>query len=690
MIIDYRSSARRIYLVVGVSLVLLTTIFVALGFQPLTDRLHDEHARQITFYLKSHGWLIESALKHHREQARQAASRTAIRKKQILYNKGEITLDALITFSKAKLADALSSGEITAIVRFDPRGRLLYQVGEAIDPAHYPSNWTDIDKVTLLKRVVNEQGNSRLIYYSPIIDRKADIVGYDLLAFDDAGIRSHIDRPYANQGNLVLIAGGQIIYQPPRYINPMMAAMITAYAQDHQQGHPMTMENRQGYIVRELPLPDSNWELYLFVNETLFFAQQDRQIIMLLVLVFALAAATLGGMIMILRPLINAAIEERVLLDKSYLKLKHSEAHYRSIFSAVQDMILVLNPDQTIYEINPAATKILGYTQQELKQLSAKDIIHPDHLSVIGSIYAAVEREEPFHFETTFIRKDRSSFFANIKGTEFSLVDKLHVLLIIADISKRRELEKAREQLIATVNHELRTPLTSIAGFTELLRANRLTDDDRHQYLNIIDKESKHLQTLIERLLDLRHAQQGELTYHFESLDAALWLRECATLILDGAGCENYELDLAVNLPLVRADSERLHQVLVHLLSNAMKFSTPGAPIQVSARPAIGTEGDAVVEVKVTDAGIGIPAEAVAELFTPFYQVDNSATREHGGAGLGLALVKEIIGAHQGRVWVESTPDKGSSFYFTLPVAGNEMTGLGSTGPPAHAEGVEE
>lgn len=224
--------------------------------------------------------------------------------------------------------------------------------------------------------------------------------------------------------------------------------------------------------------------------------------------------------------------------------------------------------------------------------------------------------------------------------------------------------EQLKDELISIVSHELRTPLTSLQGFTELMLQRTFSPQKQRQFLTVIHTESVRLTNLINDFLDIQRMEAGRQVYHFAGVPLAPLLRETLAVYLSESGKHRVRLEAADTLPLVWADVDRLTQVLANLLSNAVKFSLHGGEITVGAVQ----EGNYVV-VWVTDQGIGMSADSMQKLFTKFYRVDTQETRRIGGTGLGLVLVKEIIEAHQGRVWVESTLGVGSTFFFTVPLA---------------------
>ena len=219
-----------------------------------------------------------------------------------------------------------------------------------------------------------------------------------------------------------------------------------------------------------------------------------------------------------------------------------------------------------------------------------------------------------------------------------------------------------KDELISTVSHELRTPLASLRGFAELMLKRNFTFEKQRELLDVIHSEAIRLTHLIDDFLDLQRIEGGHHPYVFAPLALESVLHESVELFETIGGPHSLRWEVPSLLPRVHGDANRLRQVLVNLVSNAIKFSPQGGPIEV------GAEAEAHrVMVWVKDHGVGIPPEAIPKLFTKFFRVDNSDTRGIGGTGLGLALVREIIHAHQGNVWVESTLKSGSTFFFTLP-----------------------
>ena len=248
-----------------------------------------------------------------------------------------------------------------------------------------------------------------------------------------------------------------------------------------------------------------------------------------------------------------------------------------------------------------------------------------------------------------------------------------------------RELDKLKSNFLATVSHELRTPLTSVIGFSEMLLdgiGGTLSPEQRN-YVETILSRGEELLTLISQILEMSRLEVGAIRLALQSYDAAALVnRAISGLELEAARADvtlRTELVLG-SLPPVLADADKVHRVLTNLLSNAVKFTDAGGRVTVTATPApirrpfaeetlFGEEDANALRITVRDTGVGIAADQLERIFEAFYQVDAGPTRAHGGAGLGLSIVKNLVVAHGGDAWAESTPGEGAVLSFTLPIA---------------------
>ncbi|WP_437814346.1 ATP-binding protein [Sorangium sp. So ce1078] len=250
-----------------------------------------------------------------------------------------------------------------------------------------------------------------------------------------------------------------------------------------------------------------------------------------------------------------------------------------------------------------------------------------------------------------------------------------------------KELDRLKSNFLATVSHELRTPLTSIMGYSEMLAegiGGPLTGEQR-EFIDTIRSKSEQLLGLIMSLLDLSKLESGTLIVHRTEVAVGPVLVEAASTMAPAASKKGVELRIHAesDLPPVLGDSDRLRQVFINLVENAVKFTEAGGEVQLVAR-AVSEDTDDLpglvlvaplqraVEIRVVDTGIGIPPGERLKVFDPFYQIDQSSTREHGGTGLGLSIVKRLVEAHSGTVRIEPNEPRGTVFVVKLPtVAGS-------------------
>jgi PAS domain S-box-containing protein len=342
--------------------------------------------------------------------------------------------------------------------------------------------------------------------------------------------------------------------------------------------------------------------------------------------------------------------------------LRKSEELYRTLAANFPNGAVFLFNQELQYTIaDGAGLAPVGLSKEALEGKTIWEASPPDICALLDPYYRAALAGTAATFEIPYanrvylmhtlpIKNEHGEIFAGMAMTQ--------------DITALKEVERLKDEVMSTVGHELRTPLTSLRGFAELMLEREFSPDKRQRFLSIIHGETVRLTNLINDFLDLQRMESGRQIYHLDCVDLLELLRGSIALFQQTDGKHPLRLEVPDTLPPIQADKDRIRQVLSNLLSNAIKFSPKGGEVTVGAR-----QQGAYIEMWVTDQGVGIPAEAIPQLFCKFFRVDNSQTRNIGGTGLGLALVKEIVEAQQGRVWVDSEPDRGSTFFFTLPVA---------------------
>jgi two-component system phosphate regulon sensor histidine kinase PhoR len=238
-------------------------------------------------------------------------------------------------------------------------------------------------------------------------------------------------------------------------------------------------------------------------------------------------------------------------------------------------------------------------------------------------------------------------------------------IFVFHDLTRIRQLENTRREFVANVSHELRTPLSLIKGYVETLLDGAITDPELSaKFLQTIERHSNRLTNLIEDLLTISRLESGQITLQMRAIP----LRPFASSLIAELQTRAKERGTTIlnEIPdqlTGRADPDRLEQVFVNLVENAIKYGRAKGHVTVRGRTVNGH-----VELCVADDGPGIPAEARERIFERFYRVDRARSRESGGTGLGLAIVKHIVQSHGGKVWVEGEAGQGAQFYFTLPV----------------------
>ncbi len=247
------------------------------------------------------------------------------------------------------------------------------------------------------------------------------------------------------------------------------------------------------------------------------------------------------------------------------------------------------------------------------------------------------------------------------------------LILVFHDISEIKRLETVRADFVANVSHELRTPLTAIRGYVETLLQSPPSDpaDARH-FLEIVERHTERLGRLTEDLLTLSDLESGKFSLAPRPVDIAQLVQRVLEIFWKLAEKKNIKLTKQIdrNLPPLIGDFDRLQQLFVNLVDNAVKFTPSNGTVTISATAAQANgEGTPMLEIAVTDTGTGIPQKDIARLTERFYRVDKARSRELGGTGLGLAIVKHIVQAHQGRLTIESAVQKGTKVRVDLPAS---------------------
>jgi len=355
-------------------------------------------------------------------------------------------------------------------------------------------------------------------------------------------------------------------------------------------------------------------------------------------------------------------------------RLRISEDLYRHLFETSTDGILIANPDsQTIIKTNPATADFLGYTQEELLGRTLWQVgLFPDRARAL-EVWRELDEQQVVHREILADHsRDRQPRYLEFVGSRFSVERHDIIQCYLRDISERKQAEEAQKALeqrkdafISMASHELKTPITSLKAFTQILqrrmRQQPLADGQPLAILDRMDAQINRLTQLISELLDISRMQVGILAFHETSFDLDELVRETVENVQPTANTHQIQLQGAT-LAQIFGDRDRLGQVFINLLTNAIKFSPLADTVFVRLR------GDHEwAEVIVRDVGIGIAPEHQERVFERFYQVsDSQMANTYPGLGIGLNIARTIVERHGGRLWLESRVGVGSSFHVSL------------------------
>ncbi|MFZ6009719.1 MAG: ATP-binding protein [Bacteroidota bacterium] len=360
-----------------------------------------------------------------------------------------------------------------------------------------------------------------------------------------------------------------------------------------------------------------------------------------------------------------------------------SRDYMDSICRGVVDILFVLNSDMAVQDSNQAATRILLFPKRELLNNPIYNFLTNDSAVLLQNAMTHLQHTYRSNVYLQFYDRQQNIIPTSCTISVLTGDDQKEsgVLLIAKDITQLKKAEedlirakekaetanKAKSVFLATMSHEIRTPLNGIIGMTGLLSQTTLTPEQR-QFCDIIVNCSENLLTIINDILDFSKIESSKFEIEHKEFD----LRNCVEDVLKSVAPRIFEKGLQLkcgikeDVPInITGDCARLKQVLANLVGNAIKFTDKGE-IAVNAAMKANKNDSPEVEFKVTDTGIGIPADKMEFLFKAFSQIDSFTTRKQGGMGLGLAICKKLVGLMGGTIGVESVPGKGTTFWFTV------------------------
>jgi two-component system, OmpR family, phosphate regulon sensor histidine kinase PhoR len=347
-------------------------------------------------------------------------------------------------------------------------------------------------------------------------------------------------------------------------------------------------------------------------------------------------------------------------LSNQFVKLEDERMKLSAVLNQMTDGVLMIDEKGDIRLMNSAAESMFSSSEQEAIGSSLVEVVH--YYQIVELWQQSKDRGKAQYGVFEF--KQRNTV---MEVSAIPFIDTMagNVLLLLRDLSEVRRLETVRRDFISNISHELRTPLASIKALTDTLLDGALENqDDAKHFLNQMEDELDSLTQMVEELLELSRIESGRFPLQLESVSSQTLLEtsyERLRIQMDRADLR-VTISCPPDLPLVKADPGRIAQVLGNLLHNAIKFTPTHGEIKLSAQ----LGGEELV-FQVGDNGVGIPADELQRVFERFYKADRS--RSGGGTGLGLAIARHLVEAHGGRIWVDSIEGRGSTFYFTLPLA---------------------
>jgi len=360
----------------------------------------------------------------------------------------------------------------------------------------------------------------------------------------------------------------------------------------------------------------------------------------------------------------ESRMKEHELMEKQILE--QSERHYRSLIENSADGIALMDHTYHFTYVTPSIENILGYTPKQILSIDVQTLIHVDDLPKIQNKFKDITKK-PGEYTTSLARcKHRNGSWRWIENTASNMLHDPNInafVLNFRDVSSRVKLQQLKDEFLSIASHELKTPLTTIKGYIQLLEKyfQKIKDEKALRYIHQSDIYVDKLNQLISDLLDISRIQSGRMQLNLEETRLCPLLKKTVKALQYLSSKHKLHILCDIN-PKLFADKERIEQVLTNLISNAIKYSPQNNNIEIKLM-----KKGKFAQISVQDFGVGISQAAQKRLFERFYRADKTAN-SFSGLGIGLYISNEIIKRHQGKMWVESEEDKGSTFYFTLPL----------------------
>lgn len=352
-------------------------------------------------------------------------------------------------------------------------------------------------------------------------------------------------------------------------------------------------------------------------------------------------------------------------LRVSQQELRQSRGQYQLVVENTEDLVNLLDMEGKYIYVSPSHEKISGYNSEDLLDKSLLDFIHEEDQKKVEKELAKVVSGKTAKAVYRF--RHCKGHYLTMEGVGSGISDESGVPYVMVttsrDISQRVELERRKDEFISIASHELKTPVTSIKAYAQYLRTRfqREGDEQSSALLEKMDHQLNKLTVLISDLLDVTKIEAGKLQMHKEYFDLNVLAQELVEEMQRTTDTHTLTLEGRVSRKLY-GDKDRIGQVIMNFLSNAIKYSPEGKTVKIRL-----SSSSTHAKVSVQDQGIGIATDKLRKIFSRFFRVDGNKQETFPGLGLGLYISAQIIRRQKGKIWVESAPGKGSTFCFTLP-----------------------
>lgn len=370
-----------------------------------------------------------------------------------------------------------------------------------------------------------------------------------------------------------------------------------------------------------------------------------------------------------------------------YLNLRDKKVLFE-VFEVMDDGIIVMNLEKKVLLINKSAVNILdvAYKPEDItgeQKFTINDLLADKSGELVRRIINCEDLVKKYidegidtiSGEANLEYEDKSKiikytlsflqFPVDSIKTMLNKNDSYSYLIVLKDITEQKNLEKEKDDFVATVSHDIKTPLTTMKGYlSALLRyPDKITSEQRDSYLRVINSEIDRINRMLNNLMDLRRLEGNILKINPVKFDIIKVINKVVDIFNISYVNYEFQVNSKVSNILVYADKDKIEQVLHNLLSNAVKYSPSGSKISI----VIEVETNEVI-VSISDQGIGIPPEEIEKVFDKYYRTQQTQKKKIGGKGLGLYITKKIVELHGGRIWVKSELNKGTTFYFSIPL----------------------